>query len=460
MADKFDLDLLFRAYDIRGVYGVHLTEVFAKVLGRALGDFLGCGSRVVVGRDVRLSGETLKNAVASGLAFNCEVLDVGVVPTPVLYFAINHLGVDAGVMVTASHNPPEWNGFKLFKPGGCIYGKEMAQIKEAAKRMNQEKPPVKHGRVSEYSGILEDYCRFALKRVSLSRRLKVVCDTANGVCGLIVGRLFRSLGCNIRVLNEKPDGRFPAHLPEPKEETLEDLKRLVVDLGADFGVGFDGDGDRAVFVDDKGRIVPGDLALMIFAEEVLRKHGGGKVVYELSCSMAVEEFIRAHGGHPIVERVGHVYIMDRVLKEKALLGGEKSSHFYFQECGGMDDAVFASLKMAEILSIKGENLSEIVDKLPKYPSIHEKNIPCPDHLKFKVVERLKEEFKEMGMKLLDIDGVKILDEEGWILLRPSNTEPLIRVSGEAKTANKLERLYRLVEEKLEKVMEKTAKQTD
>jgi phosphomannomutase/phosphoglucomutase len=448
------LNLLFRAYDVRGVYGVNLTEGFAEVLGRALSDFLGCGCRVVVGRDVRLSGEALKNALVSGLALNCDVLDVGVVPTPVVYFAINHLGVDAGVMVTASHNPPEWNGFKLFKPGGCIYGREMARIKEIAKRISQEKPSVKRGRVSQYSGILEDYCRIVLEKISLSRRLRVVCDTANGVCGLIVGRLFRKLGCNVKVLNEKPNGRFPAHLPEPKEETLEDLKRLVVDSNADFGVGFDGDGDRAVFIDDKGRIVVGDLALMIFAENALKKHVGGKVVYEIGCSMAVEEFVRNHGGYPIVERVGHVYIMDRVLREKALLGGEKSSHFYFQECGGMDDAVFASLKMAEILSEKPETLSEIVDRLPKYPTIHERNIPCPDHLKFKVVESLKEEFKKTGMKLLEIDGVKILDEEGWILLRPSNTEPLIRVSGEAKTEDKLNRLYRLVEEKLEKVMER------
>ncbi|MDI6805831.1 MAG: phosphomannomutase/phosphoglucomutase, partial [Candidatus Bathyarchaeia archaeon] len=357
------------------------------------------------------------------------------------------------VMITASHNPPEWNGFKLFKRNGCIYDGEMAKIKELARTVDFEKFGKRKGKVVRYERIFEDYINFVLDKIRMEKEINVVADTANGVCGILVPSLFRRLGCNIITLNEKPDGRFPAHLPEPKEETLGELKRNVVKAKADFGVGYDGDGDRAVFVDDKGRIIPGDLALMIFAEDALKRKGGGKIVYELSCSMAVEEFIKKHGGVPIVERIGHVFIMDKMISENALIGGETSSHFYFLECNGMDDAIFASLKMAEILSKRGERLSKIVDSLPKYPSIHEKNFECPDHLKFAVIEKLGAKFRDYGLKFLDVDGIKLLDKDGWVLLRPSNTEPLIRVSAEAKTEEKLEKLYQFAVKELKKVME-------
>ncbi|MGQ9506930.1 MAG: phosphoglucosamine mutase [Candidatus Bathycorpusculaceae bacterium] len=451
-AERPDFESIFRAYDIRGIFGKQLTETVAAVLGAAIGVFWGRSKKVVVGRDVRLSGETLRNALVSGLVFHCEVVDVGVVPTPLVYFAINNLGKDGGVMITASHNPPEWNGFKLFKRNGCIYGGEMAKIREIAKTIDFERLGKRRGKVMNYERIFEDYMDFVLDKIRIEKKISVVADTANGVCGMLVPSLFRRLGCNIITVNEKPDGRFPAHLPEPKEETLGELKEKVVKAEADFGVGYDGDGDRAVFVDDKGRIIPGDLALMIFAKDALKSKGGGKIVYELSCSMAVEEFVEKHGGVPIVERIGHVFIMDKMISENALVGGETSSHFYFLECNGMDDAIFASLRMAEILSKRSERLSEIVDSLPKYPSIYEKNFECPDHLKFAVIEKLGAKFKDYGLKFLDVDGIKLLDKNGWVLLRPSNTEPLIRVSAEAKTKEKLEELYQFALKELKKVM--------
>ncbi|MEM3824249.1 MAG: phosphomannomutase/phosphoglucomutase [Candidatus Bathyarchaeia archaeon] len=452
-SERPDFESIFRAYDIRGIFGKQLTEDIATVLGAAMGVFWGKSKEVVVGRDIRLSGETLRNALVSGLSFNCNVVDVGVVPTPLVYFAINHLEKDAGVMITASHNPPGWNGFKLFKRNGCVYGGEMAKIKELVKIIDFKKFGGRKRKVMKYERVFEDYTDFVLDKIRIDRNVSVVADTANGVCGMLVPSLFRRLGCSIITLNEKPNGRFPAHLPEPKEETLGELKQKVVKAKADFGVGYDGDGDRAVFVDDKGRIIPGDLALMVFAEDALKRESGGKIVYELSCSMAVEEFVRKHGGIPIVERIGHVFIMDKMISEKALVGGETSSHFYFLECNGMDDAIFASLKMAEILSKRSERLSEIVDSLPKYPSIHEKNFECPDQLKFAVIEKLGAKFRDYGLKFLDVDGIKLLDEDGWVLLRPSNTEPLIRVSAEAKTEEKLEELYQFAVKELKKTME-------
>ena len=449
---KSNFDSIFRAYDIRGVFGEDLTEEVATRIGAAFATFLGEEKEVLVARDVRLSGEKLSKALVSGLLSGCDATEIGIVPTPLLYFAINRLQKDAGIVITASHNPPEWNGFKAFSRKGCIYGKDMEKVKQIAKEVDLERLGKKKGKLRSYKRIIQEYMNFVGNKLEIERKLKVVADTANGTCGLVAPTLFKRLGCQILTLNQDPDGTFPAHLPEPKEETLGELKREVVKNKADLGVGYDGDGDRAVFVDEKGNVIPGDLTLLIFAKDVLQKSKGAKIVYELSCSMAVEEYIKELGGIPIVERVGHTFIMDRMIEENALFGGEKSSHFYFSECYGVDDAIFASLRMAEILSKSSKKLSEIVDSLPKYPSIYEKNFECPDNLKFVVIEKLKSRFKDYGLKILDMDGVKLLDKDGWVLLRPSNTEPIIRVSAEAKTEEKLEELYEFAKKELNYVL--------
>ena len=452
VSKKVDFDRLFRAYDIRGVFPEQLDEDVAAVLGVAFAQFLGERCEVVVGRDVRLSGERLRNGLVAGLNSSCNATDVGVVSTPMVYFATNQMGKDAGIMITASHNPPEWNGFKMFSQKGCIYGDKMDEIKEIAKTVNLSKLESRRGKTTKYEGIFERYSEFVSSKIQVQRKLKIVADTANGVCGLFVPSLFKRQGCEIQTLNEKPDGRFPAHLPEPKESTLGELKKLVVENKADFGVGYDGDGDRAVFVDEKGRTIPGDLALLIFAKDVLEREKGAKVVCELSCSMVVEEYVKEHGGAPIVEKVGHTFIMDRMTSEDGALGGEKSGHFYFGETNGGDDAIFASLRMAEILSKSNERLSSLFDSLPKYPSIYEENFACPDEIKFSVIEKLKSKFKSEGLKFLDVDGIKLLDETGWVLLRPSNTEPIIRVTAEAKTEKKLRELYVFAKKELNQAM--------
>jgi phosphomannomutase/phosphoglucomutase len=449
---KPDFDHIFRAYDIRGIFGKDLTEEVGTKIGAAFATLLD-GKTVVVGRDVRISGEKLRDAMISGLVSRCNVTDVGVVPTPLLYFAANRLRKDAGIMVTASHNPPQWNGFKAFRgQRGSIYGKDMEKIKQYAKIVDPKMLGEKRGKVVSYEGIIPEYQDFVQSKIQLERKLKVVADTANGTCGLVAPALFERLRCNILTLNQKPDGTFPAHLPVPKAETLGELMKEVVRRKADFGVGYDGDGDRAVFIDEKGNLIPGDLTLLVFAKDVLQKHRGGKVVYELSCSMAVEEYVKKLGGIPLVERVGHTFIMDKMISEKALLGGEKSSHFYFADVYGMDDGVFASLKLAEIISKSDEKLSEMVASLPQYPSVYEKNFECADNLKFSFIEKLRSRFKEYGLKTLDIDGVKLIEEDGWVILRASNTEPVIRISAEARTEKKLEELYDFAVKELNKVM--------
>jgi phosphomannomutase/phosphoglucomutase len=447
-----DFATLFRAYDIRGIFNKQLTEDVAKAIGVGFGRFVGKGGEVVIGRDVRLSGEPLRNGLIAGLLSGCNVTDIGIVSTPMLYFATSHLQKNAGIMITASHNPPEWNGFKMFKPNGCIYGEEMAKIKQLASTLNLERLRLKRGKTTLYEKVFQDYAEFVSHNVEVKRKLKIVADTANGVCGLFVPSLFEHQGCEILTLNQNPDGRFPAHLPEPKESTLGELMRKVVETNADFGVGYDGDGDRAVFVDDKGRLIPGDLALLIFAKEVLQRTKKAKVVCELSCSMAVEEYLKAHGGQPIIEKVGHTFIMDRMTSENAALGGEKSSHFYFAETNGGDDAIFAGLRMAEILSKSNKKLSALFDALPQYPSIFEENFACPDNLKFKVIEKLKSKFAFDGLRFLGVDGIKLLDIDGWVLLRPSNTEAIIRVNVEAKTEKKLKELHDFAVKELKQAM--------
>jgi phosphomannomutase/phosphoglucomutase len=355
-------------------------------------------------------------------------------------------------MITASHNPPQWNGFKAFKgQKGSIFGKDMEKIKEYAKNIETDSIP-KHGNINNYKGIISEYQNFVQKKIQIEKKINIIADTANGTCGIVAPKLFEKIGCNISTLNEQPDGNFPAHLPVPKDETLGELMKEVVNKNADFGVGYDGDGDRAVFIDEKGQLIPGDLTLLIFARDILDKNKGGKVVYELSCSMAVEEYVTKMGGIPIVERVGHTFIMDKMIKEKGVLGGEKSSHFYFADVYYMDDGIYASMKLAEILSKTDEKLSEIVDSLPKYPTIYEKNFECPDKKKFIIIEKIRTQFKKYGLKTLDIDGVKLIEKDGWVILRASNTEPVIRISAEARTEEKLNELYNFALKELKKAM--------
>ncbi len=445
---------IFRAYDIRGIYGKDITDAIATQIGKAFGTYIGGeGKRLVVGRDVRLSGETLENALIEGLlSTGCHIQEIGIVPTPVFYFAIVHQAKDGGAMVTASHNPPNWNGFKLCRDKGFLIAQSMGMEKVQEIAFNERFKLSSRGKLKKYGEAVADYSNFALGKVKIERKLKVAIDTGNGACSGIISKIFRDAGLEVIAINDEPDGNFPAHLPEPNEETLGELKKLVVKEKADFGIGYDGDGDRALFIDDKGRIIPGDVTLIIFAKYYLEKLKGAKILYELSCSSSVDETIKAHGGIPIVSRVGHAYIMDEMIKENAVLGGEVSSHFYFADVYGFDDALYAGLKMAELLSKKDERLSEMVNSIPKYPSTPVKVYDCPDEKKFGVVEKLTEEFKQMGYNIITIDGVKVIEPDGWFLIRASNTLPQIKMTAEAKTQEKLKQLTKFAERKiLEKI---------
>ncbi|RJS67655.1 phosphoglucosamine mutase [Candidatus Bathyarchaeota archaeon] len=442
------IERVFRAYDVRGIYGKDLTEEVAEVIGKAFGTYLEEGETIIVGRDVRLSGEPLQKALMEGIrSTGCNVIDVGVLPTPIFYFSIIHYEADGGVMVTASHNPAEWNGFKFCLEKGVMLaeGLGLEKVKEIA--LTKRFRSGGKGRVERREDAVKVYSDFILGKINVERRLKVAIDAGNGACSGVASRLFKKAGVDVIALNDEPDGRFPAHKPEPTEETLRDLVKVVVEEEADFGIGYDGDGDRAVFIDDQGRTIPGDIALIIMARHYL-KDKPGTVVYDVSCSMAVEEAIREMGGRPLVSRVGRAYLTNTIRRENAVLGGELSGHLYFADVYGFDDALYGGLKMAELLSKEDRRLSQIVDSIPKYPATPNIIYECPDDLKFKVVAQLAEEFAEMGYKTITIDGVKVINNEGWFLIRASNTLPQIKMRAEAKNEEKLRELVELAERKI------------
>ncbi|MEM2027091.1 MAG: phosphomannomutase/phosphoglucomutase [Candidatus Bathyarchaeia archaeon] len=440
---------IFRAYDIRGIYGLDLNESVAYVIGRALADYAGNeGKTFIVGRDVRLSSKPLRDALISGMiAGGLNAEDIGVVTTPLLYFATRYYRADGGVMVSASHNPPEWNGFKILLGRGFLcMGSGMEEFKEnVLKGVFRE---ARAGAVKINAEAIRDYEEYVSERVDLSRGLKVVADPGGGSCTMLIPRVFRRVGLETYVIYGEPDGSFSKHPPEPNEQTLEELSRLVRDYRADFGVGFDGDGDRVIFMDDKGRLVPSSVILSLLAKYYLSRYKGAAVVYEVSCSMIVEETVRSLGGKPVLSRVGHTYIYDKMMSENAVVGGETSGHFYFRDIYGFDDAIYASLKVAEIISKDGRKLSEMIDSMPKYPQIPVRSYRCPDEVKFKVVEELAEEFKSLGYATITIDGVKVITEDGWFLIRPSNTQPLIRMNAEARDEDKLNSLVSFAEKEI------------
>lgn len=439
---------IFRAYDIRGIYPSEINENVSELIGKGFGTFIGgAGKKLAVGRDVRLSSESLSTSLINGLvSTGVDVLDLGIVPTPIVYFAISHWNLDGGVVVSASHNPPEWNGFKLCREKAKLVGFGLG-LEEVKKLIQSESFKLtKKGKVTNRrDDILREYEAFILDKVTLKKTFEVGIDPGNGSCSCIAKKILEKFGLNIKAINDTPDGRFPSRSPEPTEESISALKELILKENLDFGVAFDGDCDRALFVDDKGNILRGDIVLALFVKHFLKQ--GEKVVYEVSCSTVVEDEIKSKGGIPILTRVGHSFILDKMITEKAKFGGEISSHLYFGDIYGLDDAIFAVLKIAELLSLKDAPLSQLVNELPKYETYRE-NFEIPDEYKFKVIEDIRERLQKEGYNIITIDGVKVIENEGWFILRASNTLPQIKLTVEARNKEFLQELTKFATENL------------
>jgi phosphomannomutase/phosphoglucomutase len=446
---------IFRAYDIRGIFGETLTPEISMQIGKAFGSFLKEEEGIVVGRDVRLSGPALEAALISGLmSTGHDCTEIGMVSTPMLYFSTVYEEKRAGVMLTASHNPPQYNGFK-FCYGGVSYSYETC-IGEIERLVEKDEFKLSEwdstGQI-EYRDILPDYLDDLVDRISLERGLRVIVDVGNGSCGFIKDLLER-LGCSVKVLFQEPDGRFPNHAPDPlRRETLDVLRAEVLKESADLGVAFDGDGDRVGFVDNGGEIVGSDFSLMIFARDLLDRFPGSKVVLNPLCSRALVEYVEGQGGISVMSRVGHSYIHEKLIEEEGGLAGEISGHFYFpRDHYGFDDGVFAGLKMIELLSKTSNSFSEIVSDLPSYPSSPEIRIQCPDNRKFLVVDVLRDRFREKGMHVIDIDGARVEFDQGWGLVRASNTEPALVLRFEGDSVEDLEKIRETIMTEVESVL--------
>ncbi len=439
---------IFREYDIRGVVKKDLTPDVVENLGKAFGTLVkrAAGKKVALGRDVRLSGESLFNSLSAGIrSAGVNVVDIGRVPTPVLYFSQYHLEVDGGMMITGSHNPPEFNGFKLIINKEGIWGK---QIRAIADQIEQADFDTGDG-AEETTDVIEPYIEMVKGKVKLSRPIKVVIDSGNGCGGLLAPRLFREMGCEVIELYSEPDGNFPNHHPDPTVvENMKDLQKEVTAQKAELGIGYDGDADRIGVVDNAGKLLYGDELLIIFARDILSRQKGAKIIFDVKCSKNLSEDIKKHGGVPIMSATGHSIIKDRLKKEDAALAGEMSAHIFFREdYYGYDDAIFATAKILKIIDGDDRPLSRFLDDVPKTFTTPEIRVDCPDDEKFKVVADMVEYYRSK-YDVIDIDGVRVDFDNGWALVRASNTQPVLVLRFEAQSQESLEKYKKEVYEKL------------
>jgi len=428
---------IFREYDIRGLHETELTDPTAEAVGRAFASRIRAegGTRVALGQDVRPSSERLARAAERGMiAAGLAVERVGVVPTPALYFAVAQRGLDGGMQITGSHNPPEFNGFKMTKKKLPLFGSEIQRMREWIERGDFESG------AGSWSAqpVLEEYAAMLVERLKSPRGLTVVMDCGNGCAGTVVPQVFERMGHTVIPLYAELDGRFPNHLPDPTVPALlVDLQRKVKEHGADLGIGFDGDADRIGAVTASGRIVWGDQLLALFARDVLVRVPGATVIFDVKCSQALIEDIAAHGGKPLMWKTGHSLIKKKLAETGAPIAGEMSGHMFFSEgFFGFDDALFAAGRLLRYVASTGKTLEQLVASLPQYFSTPETRLACPEERKFKVPEELRGEFAGR-YRVIDIDGIRVEFGDGWGLVRASNTQPVLVVRFEARSEKRL-----------------------
>jgi phosphomannomutase/phosphoglucomutase len=439
---------IFREYDVRGVVDQDLTDELVCVLGRAFSTYLSSRGkqRVVVGRDGRLSSPRFRDSLVQGMiSGGLDVVDIGVCPTPVFYFSLFHLEREGGVMITGSHNPPEFNGFKVCVGKEALYGEEIQNLRRLAEARRFVDG---QGSVS-FQELIPAYQNFILRNISLKRKPKVVVDSGNGTAGAVAPRILRALGCQVEELYSEVDGRFPNHFPDPTiPGNMQDLIAKVKETRAEVGMAYDGDADRIGVADHLGNIIWGDQLMILFARDVLRNHPGATIISEAKCSQVLYDEIAKHGGRGIMWRTGHSLLKRKMKEEKALLGGEMSGHIFFADrYFGYDDAIYASCRLLEILSQSGERIPELLSDIPRTFTTPEIRWECPDDQKFALVERVKESFRK-EYPIVDVDGVRVLFPDGWGLVRASNTQPVLVLRFEARSPERLGEIRRLIENRV------------
>jgi len=427
---------IFKAYDIRGIVEKELTPEVVKLIGIAIGsESISQGERgIVVGRDGRLTGPMLSESLISGLIESgCHVVDIGMVPTPLVYFSTYTKGAGSGVMVTGSHNPPEYNGFKIMIAGETLSADKIQNL--YSRILNQE---FSSGSGSSTSiNIDQDYMDTIKSDISLDRELNIVVDCGNGVAGNIAPKLFESLGAKVTKLFCLVDGRFPNHHPDPSNpENLEDLIKEVIDTGADLGLAFDGDGDRLGLVDNNGNVIWADRQMILYARDVLSRKPGAKIIFDVKCSSLLPKDISEHGGEPIMSRTGHSFIKNKLKETNAELGGEMSGHIFFKDRWyGFDDAIYTGARLLEIISKTDKTCAEVFAELPSSVSTPEINIHFDKQgQQYDVMEALSKNVDFPGAEINTLDGVRVDYENCWGLVRASNTTPclVLRFEGSDK----------------------------
>lgn len=463
---------IFREYDIRGIVGEHLTDETVAELALAIGTYFyqKGAKRIAIGYDARESSPRFCELLTNGLnEAGCQVVLIGMVPTPVLYHTVFTKDVDGGVMITGSHNPPDHNGFKICLGRDTLFGAQIQEIREIALRaetrplrsvpINAESMLV-NTRVSARTGVthmdvVEDYVKDIVSRVSVGgRKLKAVIDAGNGMGGVTAVPVYRELGVELIELFTEPDSTFPNHHPDPTvEENLADLIVSVREHTADLGIAFDGDGDRIGVVEETGRIIWGDELMVLFSRALLAENPGATIIGEVKCSQTLFDDIGKHGGKPLMWKAGHSIIKAKMKEANAALAGEMSGHIFFADrFYGFDDATYAGARLIEILSKTDKPLSALLTDLPRTFSTPELRVPCSDETKFDVVKKIAEHFSQTN-EVITIDGARIIFENGWGLVRASNTQALLVLRFEADTAQHLEEIRNIVEEAVERLID-------
>jgi len=436
---------MFREYDIRGIAGKDMDEDDVVTIGKAIGTFLQRhgNHNLTVGQDCRITSPLYAEKLIQGLTESgCDVVDIGVCPTPVAYYSIRKLRKQGNVMVTASHNPPEYNGFKICNGLDSVYGEQIQQILKYIKENDFESG---QGSVEIYD-ITPYYKAHLLENITVRKRLKVGIDAGNGTASITALPILKNLGCDVFDLYCDMDGTFPNHEADPTVlKNMTDLIALVKEKNLDVGFGYDGDADRIGVVDEKGNLVYGDKLMIIFAREILSREPGATFISEVKCSKTLYDDIEKHGGRAIMWKTGHSLIKQKMKEEEAALAGEMSGHIFFADrYFGYDDAVYASCRLLEILSATGKTVSELLADIPETFSTPEIRVECPDHIKFEVVKQVTDYFRERH-DVIDIDGVRVLFPDGWGLVRASNTQPALVLRFEAMTPERLTEIQEMVE---------------
>ena len=459
---------IFREYDIRGIAGKDLTVDAAVLIGKAFGSMVkSCiphAKRVSVGRDVRLSSDELAAGLIKGiLSSGIDVYDLGVCPTPVQYFSLHHLDLDGGIMITGSHNPPEYNGFKISIGRDTIYGGNIQKLEEIIKRqewtISEEDGRIKH------CNILDPYKEYMMKQFAYLnnarfRRVKVVIDAGNGTAGAVVPEILGGMGCEVIPLYCEPDGRFPNHHPDPTVvEYMQDLIMETKRSGADIGVGYDGDGDRIGVVDREGTMIWGDQIMIILSREVLKENPGAKVIGDVKCSQAMFDEVKKHGGIPLMWKTGHSLIKQKMKEEGALIAGEFSGHIFIaHNYFGYDDALYTTFRIIEIMKKTGKDIKELVSDVARMSYTPEIRRECPEDRKKEVVDNVVSRLLactkdgNAPYRIIDVntlDGIRVLFEKGWGLIRTSNTQPVIVMRAEAEDEEHLNQYTSFLENELE-----------